>query len=83
MAGLGPYVEQMFFLIKEHKKADWSRSVQGVLSLKKSFSANVINLSCKRALAFKVFNYQTIKNICKNGSYQLPVEFQEETYEYA
>jgi hypothetical protein len=35
MAHIGTYTEQLFFLIiKEHPK-DWSRTVQGILSLKK------------------------------------------------
>jgi transposase len=83
MAGIGNYVEQMFFYILKHQKHYWQRSVQGILSLSKKHPPNVIDLSCKRALAFHVCSYRTIKNICENGSYKLPVEFQEGTsYEH-
>ena len=81
MKSLGPFSEQIFFLILQNQKGYWFRTVQGILSLEKSYSKEIVELSCKRALAFQVFEYQTIKNICKNGSYNLPVEF-EGVYEY-
>jgi hypothetical protein len=40
-----------------------------------SDSKEVVNLSCKRGIAFGVQQYQVIKNICSNGSYNLPLEF--------
>ena len=83
MASIGNYAEQIFFLVKEHKKNSWGRTIQGIISLSKKHKNNVINLSCKRALAYNVSDYQTIKNICDNGSYKLPCEFfKEVNYEY-
>jgi len=78
MKDLGPYAEQIFFLILENQKGYWYRTVQGILSLGRRFSKDIIDQSCKRALAFNVYEYQTIKNICKNGSYKLPMEFRYE-----
>lgn len=75
MASIGPYVEQIFFMIIEEHPHGWSRTVQGILSLGKKYPKNVINLACKRAIAFGVHQYQIIKRICFNGSYNLPVEF--------
>lgn len=75
MAAMGQFAEQMFFGLVEHYKNSWSRPVQGILALKKSFSSEVINLACQRALAYSAYEYQIIKNICQNGSYVLPVEF--------
>ena len=87
MAAIGPYAEQIFFAIIEKHPKDWSRTVQGILSLGKKYPKDVINLACKRALAFGVHQYQVIKRICFNGSYNLPVDFNnvEEInyYEYA
>jgi len=87
MAGIGPYAEQMFFLVTEKQPSDWSRTVQGILSLSKSYPKDVINLACKRAIAFGVHQYQVIRRICYNGSYNLPVEFNNveeiNEYEYA
>jgi hypothetical protein len=82
MAGVGEYAEQVFFKIMDERPNDWSRPVQGILSLIKRYPKEVINSSCKRALAFGAYQYQTIKNICFNGSYVLPVEFNFEESEY-
>jgi hypothetical protein len=78
MAQIGTYTEQLFFLIiKEHPK-DWSRTVQGILSLKKAYPDEVIEAACRRVLSFGVTRYSVIKNICHNGSYLMPVEFAKE-----
>ena len=81
MKDLGPFSEQLFFLILQNQKGYWFKTVQGILSLEKGYTKEIVELACKRALAFQVYEYQTIKNICKNGSYKLPVEF-EGVYEY-
>ena len=87
MAAIGPYAEQMFFLVIEKQPDDWARTVQGILSLTKSYPKDIVNLACKRAIAFGVYKYQVIKRICLNGSYNLPIEFNNteeiNEYEYA
>ena len=86
MADIGPYAEQLFFMVIEKHPRDWSRTVQGVLSLVKSYPKEIVELACKRAIAFRVYHYHVIRNICHNGSYNLPVEFNVEEineYEYA
>ncbi|MBU4257517.1 IS21 family transposase [Patescibacteria group bacterium] len=86
MADIGPYTEQIFFMIIEKHPRDWSRTVQGILSLVKSYPKAIIDLACKRAIAFRVYHYRVIRNICHNGSYNLPIEFNVEEineYEYA
>ena len=75
MAQIGQYAEQMFFYIKEHNPNNWTRPVAGILSLLKTYSQEVVNLSCKRALAFDVCTYKIIKNICADGIYNLPIDF--------
>jgi len=78
MAHIGRYSEQLFFLvIKEHPR-DWNRTVQGILSLGKTYPDKVIEAACRRALSFGVTRYSVIKNICHNGSYLMPVEFEKE-----
>lgn len=93
MKEVGPYAEQLFFIVLENHKNDWSRPVQGILSLVKTYGVDIVNKSCKRAIAFGVHDYQMIKNICSKGTYNLPLEFnysetllnnnQEVLYEYA
>ena len=75
MAEVGNFAEQLFFLIVQKRPKDWTRPISGILSLTKSYSKEVVNLSCKRGVAFGVQQYQVIKNICGNGSYTLPLEF--------
>lgn len=75
MSEIGPYAEQIFFMLMKKCPADWNRSVQGILALQKSYPKEIIELACKRAIVYGACQYQTIKNICYNGSYNLPVEF--------
>ena len=75
MKDLGIYAEQMFFLVIENNPKDWRRTVQGILSLGKEYQKEIVNLACKRAIAHDVRQYSIIKNICGNGSYAMPVEF--------
>ncbi len=75
MANIGAYAEQVFFNIKQRDPNNWGRPVQGILSLLKKYPRDVINLSCRRALAFDACQYQVIKNICLNGLHILPVDF--------
>lgn len=85
MLEIGSYAEQLFFLIVQKRPKDWTRPVYGILSLVKRYPKEIVNLSCKRGLAFGVHQYQIIKNICANGSYVLPVEFtvsERNNYEY-
>jgi len=58
-----------FEKIKEHKPQTWTQVFRGILSLKKNYETDVINRACKRALEFKVYEYHTVKDICKNGLY--------------
>jgi len=74
MAQIGNYCQQLFFLILEEHPRDWYRPVAGIISLKKQYSNDVIEASCKRALAYGITQYSVIRNICHNGSYLLPLE---------
>jgi transposase len=61
MAQIGTYSEQLFFLILKEHPRDWHRPVAGILSLAKRYPADIIEASCKRALAYGItqsFNYQ-------------------------
>jgi transposase len=74
MAQIGNYCQQLFFLILEEHPRDWHRPVAGIISLKKQYSNDVIEASCKRACYYGITQYSIIKNICHNGSYLLPLE---------
>lgn len=75
MVDVGTDAGRLFLLLVSTYPYYWNRIVQGVLSLTKKFPKEIVNLACKRALAFGVIQYKTIKNICDNGSYKLPLEW--------
>ena len=74
MAEIGTFALQLFFLILEEQKRCWGQPVKGILSLTKKYPKHIVELVCKRALAYGVYHYHTVKRICENGSYVLPVE---------
>lgn len=55
--------------LKTEKPKTWIQIIRGVLSLKKNYDTSTINKACKRALEYQVYEYSTVKNICKNGLY--------------
>ena len=83
MSQIGIYAEKIFFLAKKNQPNYWYKTVKGILSLVDKYTADIVELSCKRALAYEVCEYQRIKSICSSGAYALPIEFQEVNYEYS
>ena len=75
MKQVGTDAGRLFLLVVSEYPYQWNRITQGILSLTKKFSKEIVNLACRRALAFNVVQYKTIKNICANGSYKLPIEW--------
>ena len=78
MNQLGEDAGKLFLLILKKHPTEWNRMTQGILSLSKKFSTEIVNLACRRALAFQICRYRIIRNICENGSYKLPLEFRGE-----
>jgi hypothetical protein len=75
MAQIGPFAEQLFFFMVAENDSYWAKPVKGILSLTKHYPPHVVNLACKRALAYGAYHYQTVKKICEKGTYILPLEF--------
>ena len=75
MKRVGADAGRLFLLLTSEHPRDWNRTAQGILSLTKAYPKEVVNLACRRALAFNIVRYKTIKNICANGSYKLPLEW--------
>lgn len=74
MAEIGVFAEQLFFLILKEMKSYWHQPVKGILSLTKRYSKEIVELACKRALAYGACQYQTVKKICESRAYLLPVD---------
>ena len=68
MKKIGSYAVELFAVILIKKPNSWYRAIKGILNLKTLYDDRTIDLSCKRALAFEITEYSTVKNICKTGA---------------
>jgi hypothetical protein len=66
----------LFFLILKETNTYWHQPVRGILSLTKTYPKGIVELACKRALSYGAWQYHIVRNICQNGAYALPVEFE-------
>jgi len=76
MADIGKHAEELFGIISSEDTKGWSRSVKGILSLLKTYPKDIVEKACQRSLSFGIHRYQVIKNICQNGSYNLPCDYE-------
>ncbi len=74
MDKIGNSAAQLFLLLVNKNPYSWNRTAEGIISLTKEYSPYVVNLACKRSLAFNSITYKTIKNICRQRTYTLPIE---------
>lgn len=74
MLSIGEHGEEIFIKLIEQYPHHWRQVAKGILSLKKVYKEEVINLACKRALFYNTLQYRVIKNICQNGCHVLPLE---------
>ncbi len=71
MLQIGEHTKMLFSLIVKEQPNFWYRTVKGILSLRKNYTDQVIELACKRALYFSITQYTKIKSICESGCYNL------------
>lgn len=62
----GPYCVKLFDQAVAQKPKHWGRTIKEILSLTNFYSIDIVEASCRRALAYGVREYQTVKRICKN-----------------
>ncbi|MFM2393899.1 MAG: hypothetical protein RLZZ546_1881 [Bacteroidota bacterium] len=74
MNSIGNDAGQFFMALLEINPNAWQRPTSGILGLTKNYTAEVVNLACKRALVFQAFSYTTVRNICREGTYNLPLD---------
>lgn len=74
MQEIGPYALKFFDLILEKQQNYWGKPIYGVLKLKEKYGSQVIEKACMRAVTFNSIKYQTVKNICEKGLYDLPID---------
>jgi transposase len=77
MSKIGGNALDFFNATIEANPLTWNRSISGVLSLTKKYKPEIIEAACRRAVFYQALKYSMVKNICENGSYNLPLPFQE------
>lgn len=71
---IGDNAGKLFKLLVKKHPYNWYNMAKGILSLQKTYPKGVIDLACQRALSFDISTYSKIRDICKSGSYNLPIE---------
>lgn len=74
MTGVGSCAEAFFDGLVQEVPTHWRKMTQGILSLKKRYTNEQLDIACARALYFHAFSYQHIKGICEKGLFELPKE---------
>lgn len=64
---IGQHCEKVISHLFNDKVLDHLRAAQGILGLAKSYGDVRLNAACRRAIAFNVYNYKSIKAILKQG----------------
>ena len=73
MRDIGNHSYAFYLEVKEKHKQDWYRVIKGVISLRKTYSDEIIDLACKRALHYGIYSYIIIKRILENNCFNLPL----------
>jgi transposase len=79
---IGTNASKIFEELLVKQPYEWYRTANGILSLQKLYSNQVIDAACARALSFDLTLYSKIKNICQSGTYNLPLEQWEERHAF-
>ncbi len=66
---LGKNVKKFLEELKKKQPYGWYRAISGIIHLNKKYSAEVIDVACKRALLFNLISYKSVKKICEDGLY--------------
>lgn len=77
MASIGPNASAFFenyLTSSSNRKYDY-RSISGILSLRKSYTVEIIDDACRRAVEYGAFSYKTIRNICEKNLISLPAGY--------
>ena len=78
MQDLGAEALKFYYLVVDKYPHSWIRIISGIISLNKHYPKNVVNAACLRAIAYGALSYSKVKNICYQGSFNLPINNYEE-----
>ena len=74
MVAIGTYAAEFYLKTIKEQPYCWLNTIRGILSLNKIYSAEIINQSCERAIAYNALSYRSIKSICASGCYNMPID---------
>ena len=74
MQKIGANAVAFFKVYVGENQINWNRGISGIISLLKKYPAEIVDAACKRALKYDALKYSIVKNICENGSYNLPID---------
>jgi transposase len=66
---IGIDVYNFWLELKKEKPYHWHRFISGIFNLRHYHDKSAINKACKRALDYRAFSYQSVKNICEKKLY--------------
>ena len=71
---IGAYAEEFLKKLFIEKPYHWQNLIKVIFDLKKTYTDDIINKACKRALNYNALSYKSVKNICENKLYDKPYE---------
>jgi len=74
METIGSYAVDFMESLEKIKPRHWHEMVRGIIHLEKYYSTELIDMSCKRALAYGALSYQEVKTILEKKLYDQPQE---------
>jgi transposase len=74
IANIGTHAAAFLRAVQQHKPRHWHELCCGILSLRKHWSSQVIDLSCRRALHYNAMSYRSIKSIAEQRLWALPLD---------
>lgn len=73
MQKIGDNCQLFLELLQQERSKDWHRAARGIVALRRSYSDELIDRACKRALHYGIVSYSKIKNMLQNNAVNLPL----------
>jgi hypothetical protein len=70
---IGDNSAALLVALKSYKGKDWHKSAKGIINLRKTYSNDLIDKACFRALHYGAYSYMQVKNILSSNAINLPV----------
>ena len=73
MHDIGSNCKLFLEFLQQERGKDWYRTAKGIISLRKNYSDELIDMACKRGLYYGIVSYSKIKSILQNNAVNLPL----------